>query len=134
MLQPLLSMEEFFSARDFHNPPGTLLKLASALSNTDYGWHLDCSPFNIIGGHAVIPENNARSATQKDVVVDPVLPDQGGRMTHSDPPAGILIREEYVRIRAYQIYEARGRVDGNALQDWLLAESELNGCEAPLAA
>jgi len=82
----------------------------------------------------VIPENNAPSATQKSVVVDPVLPDQGGRMTQSDPPVGILIREEYVRIRAYQIYEARGRADGNALQDWLLAESELNSCQTPLAA
>jgi hypothetical protein len=126
--------QEVFSARDFHNLPGTLLKLASALSNTDYGWYFDCSPFNMIGGHVVIPENNAPSATQKSVIVDPVLPDQGGRMTQSDPPAGILIREEYVRIRAYQIYEARGRADGNALQDWLLAESELNGSQAPLAA
>ena len=82
----------------------------------------------------MIPEKTAPRATQKDVVVDPVLPDQGGRMTQSDLPAGLLIREEYVRIRAYQIYEARGRADGNALQDWLLAESELNGCQAPLVA
>lgn len=78
--------------------------------------------------------NNASRATHKEVVVDPVLPDQGGRMTHSDPPAGILTREEHVRVRAYQIYESRGRTDGNALQDWLMAESELNDSELPLAA
>ncbi len=82
----------------------------------------------------MIPENNAPSATQNSIVVDPVLPDQGGRITQSDTPAGILIREQYVRIRAYQIYEARGETGGNALQDWLLAESELNHCDASLAA
>ncbi len=35
--------EGTFYARDFHSVPGTLLKLASALSNADYGWRLDCS-------------------------------------------------------------------------------------------
>jgi hypothetical protein len=29
--------------------------------------------------------------------------------------------------RAYRLYEARGRVDGHDLEDWLLAESELRG-------
>lgn len=27
--------------------------------------------------------------------------------------------------RAYRLYEARGRVDGNDVEDWLLAEREL---------
>lgn len=29
--------------------------------------------------------------------------------------------------RAYGFYEARGRVDGHDLEDWLLAEKELRG-------
>jgi hypothetical protein len=29
--------------------------------------------------------------------------------------------------RAYHLYEARGRVDGHDLDDWLLAEKELRG-------
>ena len=29
--------------------------------------------------------------------------------------------------RAYRLYEARGRVDGHDLEDWLLAEKELRG-------
>jgi hypothetical protein len=33
--------------------------------------------------------------------------------------------EEQVRIRAYEIYEKRGREDGHALEDWLQAQSEL---------
>jgi hypothetical protein len=33
--------------------------------------------------------------------------------------------EERVRVRAYELYEQRGRLDGNAAADWLQAESEL---------
>ena len=29
--------------------------------------------------------------------------------------------------RAYRLYEARGRVDGRDLEDWLRAEKELRG-------
>jgi hypothetical protein len=29
-----------------------------------------------------------------------------------------------IRIRAYELYEARGRADGHALDDWLRAERE----------
>jgi hypothetical protein len=32
---------------------------------------------------------------------------------------------DQVRIRAYEIYEKRGREDGHALEDWLEAQSEL---------
>jgi len=35
--------------------------------------------------------------------------------------------EQQVRIRAYEIYERRGREDGHALEDWLQAQSELPG-------
>ena len=33
-------------------------------------------------------------------------------------------REE-IRLRAYQLYEQRGREDGHDVEDWLQAESEL---------
>jgi hypothetical protein len=33
--------------------------------------------------------------------------------------------EEKVRIRAYELYEQRGRMDGFALDDWLEAEAEV---------
>jgi DUF2934 family protein len=33
--------------------------------------------------------------------------------------------EEEIRLRAYQLYEERGRIDGHALDDWLQAEAEI---------
>lgn len=35
--------------------------------------------------------------------------------------------EEAIRHRAYERYEARGRVDGFELEDWLEAEAEVLG-------
>lgn len=35
--------------------------------------------------------------------------------------------EEQIRQRAYQLYEERGRLDGNAMEDWLVAEEEVLG-------
>jgi len=34
-------------------------------------------------------------------------------------------REEQIRLRAYALYEERGREDGHELDDWLRAEVEL---------
>lgn len=65
----------------------------------------------------------------KSLKADPVLPDQGGRMTSLDPARPTaLISEESVRLRAYYIYEERGKRDGNALDDWLEAQSQVAGC------
>jgi len=33
--------------------------------------------------------------------------------------------EEKIRVRAYALYEERGREDGHDLEDWLRAEAEL---------
>jgi hypothetical protein len=33
--------------------------------------------------------------------------------------------EERIRVRAYQLYELRGKRDGHALDDWLQAQAEL---------
>jgi len=35
--------------------------------------------------------------------------------------------EERIRLRAYELYEARGREDGRALDDWLQAEADFLG-------
>jgi hypothetical protein len=35
--------------------------------------------------------------------------------------------EEKIRLRAYELYEQRGRIDGHALDDWLQAEGEILG-------
>lgn len=43
-------------------------------------------------------------------------------------PAAATGRDEEVRRRAYELYEARGRQDGAAEEDWFRAEQEvLNG-------
>jgi Protein of unknown function (DUF2934) len=33
--------------------------------------------------------------------------------------------EHQIRLRAYELYEARGREDGYELEDWLRAEGEI---------
>jgi hypothetical protein len=43
-------------------------------------------------------------------------------------------REEQIRRRAYFLYEQRGRVDGNDVDDWLRAEAELKGKSKTAAA
>lgn len=42
--------------------------------------------------------------------------------------------EERIRMRAYEIYERRGRVSGHAVEDWLQAEAELSGWNSLKAA
>jgi hypothetical protein len=32
-----------------------------------------------------------------------------------------------VALKAYELYEQRGRIDGHALEDWLKAEAIING-------
>ena len=38
----------------------------------------------------------------------------------------ILNLDEEIRRRAYELYEKRGRDDGHDVDDWLLAEAEVN--------
>jgi len=33
--------------------------------------------------------------------------------------------EQYIRLRAYELYEERGREDGHELEDWFRAKEEL---------
>jgi len=59
-------------------------------------------------------------------LTDPVLPDQGGRSMPVDPLNPVNApREELLRLKAYEIYEQRGREQGRELDHWLAAEREL---------
>ncbi len=42
-------------------------------------------------------------------------------------PKSVSDAEQKIRLRAYQLYEERGRIDGHALDDWLQAEAEVLG-------
>jgi Protein of unknown function (DUF2934) len=64
-------------------------------------------------------------ATKLTSNVDPVVPDQAGRLMPVDPLGANAPVEEVVRRRAYEIYQQRGREDGHAIQHWLQAESEV---------
>ena len=57
--------------------------------------------------------------SRKRVTVDAVAPQDSG-----DTTAAVFDRER-VASRAYELYIARGRQHGRALEDWLEAEQEL---------
>ncbi len=56
---------------------------------------------------------------------DPVLPCQSGRMMPVDPLGINAPRDERVRLRAYELYEHRGKAEGYADEDWFRAEAEI---------
>ena len=33
--------------------------------------------------------------------------------------------EDEIRVRAYEIYERRGKIEGHALEDWLQAQADI---------
>jgi hypothetical protein len=37
--------------------------------------------------------------------------------------------EEKIRLRAYELYEERGKIEGHASDDWLQAEAEVLGAK-----
>jgi Protein of unknown function (DUF2934) len=54
--------------------------------------------------------------------VNPQIPTLSTETRATESPVDI---QEQVRRRAFELYEQRGRVDGQDLDDWLQAESEL---------
>ena len=42
-------------------------------------------------------------------------------------PKSVSNAEDKIRLRAYQLYEERGRIDGHDLDDWLQAEADFLG-------
>jgi hypothetical protein len=61
----------------------------------------------------------------------PMTTKSKSRKPRSPKPAPPDDIEESIRRRAYELYEQRGRIDGFALDDWLLAERELLGATRP---
>ncbi len=49
------------------------------------------------------------------------------RVTDQDVVNSHLDEEERIRLRAYEIYQARGQAPGHELEDWLEAEREILG-------
>lgn len=49
------------------------------------------------------------------------------RLVPSPEKGSLQLTEEYVRERAYQIFEKRGGEHGHDLDDWLQAEAEIFG-------
>lgn len=44
------------------------------------------------------------------------------------PDMGSLeLTEEYIRLRAYQLWERHGRIHGRDVEDWLEAEAQIHG-------
>ena len=50
-------------------------------------------------------------------------------LAETQPPEPLL--EHEIRLRAYDLYEQQGRMDGHSVADWLHAESSLAAPEAP---
>lgn len=83
-------------------------------------------PVMLVGAQDFVEPDDveATETAAPPVIPVPDDPDQGRR------PDGID-REQLVREAAYYRYEARGGVDGHALEDWLKAEAEVDqlfGC------
>jgi hypothetical protein len=53
-----------------------------------------------------------------------VLIEPAGPVAHADPARNEPTQEE-IRVRAYELYIARGGADGHAMDDWIQAEREL---------
>jgi hypothetical protein len=83
------------------------------------------------------PRNANPRTGGKKVSLSPVL--KRGRSTQArttsvqaetpQPPGTNAVREEEIRVRAYEIYLERGAEAGRELDDWLQAEHELDGGE-----
>ena len=60
------------------------------------------------------------------------MPEQKiGKSTQSVDQSSTELTEAYVRVRAYQLFEQRGRQDGHDVEDWLEAEEEIFGKRQP---
>jgi hypothetical protein len=53
-----------------------------------------------------------------------MTPKPKSREPRSRKPKPVSNLEEKIRVRAYELYERRGRIDGFAFDDWLQAEQK----------
>jgi len=75
------------------------------------------------GSHQSSAKKAVRSATK------------GEAAARAQGPASGAGRDEIIRQTAYAFYEARGHLDGHALEDWLAAEAQVEqaSTESPQA-
>ena len=58
------------------------------------------------------------------------MADEITNFPHANPDQGSLeLTEEFIRLRAYQLFEKRGREHGHDVEDWLQAEAEILGTQ-----
>jgi hypothetical protein len=77
---------------------------------------------------------DGQSNTQRGGQFPPLLSLEEWKTLFSELDASFDEKEERIRLRAYELYEKRGRRDGHALDDWLQAEAELTERESLRAA
>ena len=53
--------------------------------------------------------------------------------TKSDEATVLIPIERQIQLRAYELYELRGKAEGYDLDDWLQAENEIKGTQAKAA-
>jgi HEAT repeat protein len=51
----------------------------------------------------------------------------GNKPAPSLDQGSLELTEEYIRLRAYKLFEQRGREHGHDIDDWLQAEAEIVG-------
>lgn len=56
------------------------------------------------------------------------MTDPNSKSPRPNPDQGSLeLTEEYIRVRAYELFEQRGFEHGHDVEDWLTAEAEILG-------
>jgi hypothetical protein len=88
------------------------------------------------GKQQILPTfwSHGQGNTQRSGQFPPLLSLEEWKTLFSRLDAGFREIEERIRLRAYELYEQRGRRDGHAVDDWLQAEAELRGQKALRAA
>jgi hypothetical protein len=64
----------------------------------------------------------------------PMKPKPSTLAPKSDEPTILIPIEQQIQQRAYELYDQRGRTDGQDLEDWLQAEREIKGTQTNAAA
>ena len=77
---------------------------------------------------------HGKSGTQRGGQFPPLLSPEEWKTLFRKLDFGFDRLEQGIRVRAYELYEQRGKRDGHALDDWLQAEAELVGEKALRAA
>lgn len=79
------------------------------------------------GKEQILPKfwAHGRNNTQRGGQFPPLLSLEEWKVLFRRLDASFYELEERIRLRAYELYEQRGKRDGHALEDWLEAEAEL---------